>query len=199
MRPTILYARLSLVAIAAAAFAATPAMANADIVYLAGTGEVAESGADYTDAAETAEPAPNTSDVAGDVATSNTPQPKRDAEADMLAMGDRLADPDLQDGVAYMAEKMGETMMRLPVGKFASAIEKARPGTVRKRMRDNATLADLAGRNAEDIPAMIGKESRTAMKMMSGFTKAFASMMPEFEKLGREMETAMADIKAKRR
>jgi hypothetical protein len=202
MRPTILYARLSLVAIATAAIAATPAMANADIVYLAGTGEVAESGAADTGAdysADTAEPAPVSNGATGDVATTDAPQPKRDAEADMLAMGDRLADPDLQDGVAYMAEKMGETMMRLPVGKFASAIEKARPGTVRKRMRDNATLADLAGRNAEDIPAMIGKESRTAMKMMSGFTKAFASMMPEFEKLGREMETTMADVKAKRR
>ncbi len=199
MRPTVLYARLSLVAIATAGFAATPAMANSDIVYLAGTGEVTESGADYTSSTEAAEPAPSTNDNANDVAIADTPQPKRDAEADMLAMGDRLADPDLQDGVAYMAEKMGETMMRLPIGKFASAIEKARPGTVRKNVRDNATLADLAGRNAEDIPAMIGKESRTAMKMMSGFTKAFASMMPEFEKLGREMETAMADIKAKRR
>jgi hypothetical protein len=38
-----------------------------------------------------------------------------------------------------------------------------------------------------------------AMKMMGGFTKAFASMMPEFEKMGREMEAAMADIKVKRR
>ena len=200
MRPTILYAQLSLVAIATAVFAATPAMANADIVYLSGTGEVAEAsatdtGADYSVSADTVEPAPVTSDVAA----TDAPQPKRDAEAEMLAMGDRLADPDLQDGVAYMAEKMGETMMRLPVGKFASAIEKARPGTVRKKVRDNTTLADLAGRDAEDIPAMIGKESRTAMKMMSGFTKAFAGMMPEFEKLGREMETAMAEVKAKRR
>ncbi len=202
MRPTILYARLSLVAIATAAIAATPAMANAEIVYLAGTGEVADANAEDAVATETAapaNPAPAANDATDDVAATDAPQPKRDAEAEMLAMGDRLADPDLQDGVAYMAEKMGETMMRLPVGKFASAIEKARPGTVRKRMRDNTTLADLAGRDAEDIPAMIGKESRTAMKMMSGFTKAFASMMPEFEKLGREMETAMADIKAKRR
>ena len=173
MRPTHLLTRFSLIAVAAASIAASPVMANDDIIFAAGTGET--------------------------VADASAPLAAPDAESDMSAMADRLSDPDLQDGVAHMAQRMGETMMRLPIGKFVSAIEKARPGTVRKRVREDATLADLAGRDAENIPALIGRESRTAMKMMSGFTKAFASMVPEFEKLGREMAVTMADLKTKSR
>jgi hypothetical protein len=188
MRPIHLFTRLSLTALAAASIAATPAIAN-DIIFAPGTGEVA-----YAESAATPIPA-----ALADYDAATETRGAANTEADMLAMADKLSDPAMQDGVAHMAERLVETMLRLPVGKFASAIEKARPGTVRKQVRDNATLADLAGRNAKDIPAMIGNESRTAMKMMSGFTKAFASMMPEFEKLDREIETAMADIKAKRR
>jgi hypothetical protein len=189
MRPIHLFTRLSLTALAAASIAATPALAK-DIIFAPGTGEAA-----YTEGVATPIP-PALADY--DAAT-ETRGAAKNAQADMLAMADKLSDPDMQDGVAHMAERLGETMLRLPIGKFAAAIEKARPGTVRKRVRDDATLADLAGRNAQDIPAMIGKESRTAMKMMSGFAKVFAGMIPEFEKLGREMETAMADIKVKRR
>ncbi len=196
MRPIVLFSRLSLTAIAAASIAASPAIAS-DIIFIPGTGEVAYAGAAAAPIAATL------ADYdASENYTSSNDAPladTRDAEADMLAMTEKFEDPAMQDGVAFMAERMGETMMRLPIGKFASAIEKARPGTVRKRMRDDATLADLAGRDAKNIPAMIGKESRTAMKMMGGFTKAFAGMIPEFEKLGREMEATMADVKAKRR
>ena len=188
MRPIHLFTRLSLTALAAASIAAAPAMAN-DIIFAPGTGEVA-----YAEDAATPIPA-----ALADYDAATETRGATNTEADMLAMADKLSDPAMQDGVAHMATRLGETMLRLPIGKFASAIEKARPGTMHKRVRDDATLADLAGRNAQDIPAMIGKESRTAMKMMSGFTKVFAGMIPEFEKLGREMETAMADIKVKRR
>ena len=179
MRSTHLLTRFSLIAVAAASIAASPVMANDDIIFAEGTGETVADG--YAPLA------------------ASDAQSEQSEQSDMSAMADKLSDADLQDGVAFMAERMGETMMRLPIGKFASAIEKARPGTVRKRVREDATLADLAGRDARNIPALIGRESRTAMKMMSGFTKAFAGMMPEFEKLSREMAVTMADIKAKRR
>jgi hypothetical protein len=186
MRPIQLISRLSLAAIAAASIASAPVMAG-EIVFAPGTGEFAGTQSAAVPAA------------ASFADEDASPLGDSKAEADMLKMADKLADPDMQDGVAFMAQRMGETMMRLPVGKFASAIENARPGTLGKRVRDDATLADLAGRDAEDIPEMIGRESRTAMKMMSGFSRAFAGMIPEFEKLGREMDAAMADVKSKRR
>jgi hypothetical protein len=115
-------------------------------------------------------------------------------QADMEAMANQMSDPKMQDGMADMVENMGEVMMKFPIGKMFKAIETARPGTVRDEMDDDTTLADLAGRDGEDMPKMLGKETRRAMSMMGGFTKAFATMIPEFEKMGRDMEKQMKDV-----
>lgn len=187
MRPTFNAIRLPLVAIAIAVSAPVFANDTPAISFVPGTGS--EDIAAYE--APTLLPAP--------AALAAPKKNARDAEADMIAMAETMEDPRMQDGVAGMVEKMGETMMRLPIGKFATAIEKARPGTVGRKIRDRDTIADLAGNDARGVPEMLGKQSRVAMKMMGGFAKAFASMMPEFEKMGREMEASMADLKVKHR
>ncbi len=122
----------------------------------------------------------------------------RDAESRLNDMASDLADPRMQDGVAAMVERVGETMLHLPVGKFAAAIERARPGTLGKRVREDATVADLAGRDAERLPSELGKGSRQMMTMLSGFASAFATMMPELQNMARDLETGMADIKRSR-
>jgi hypothetical protein len=122
----------------------------------------------------------------------------RNAEAELNDLAEDLANPRVQNGVADMVERMGETMLDLPVGKFAAAIEKARPGTVGKPIREDATVADLAGRDADRLPHELGKGSRQMMTMLSGFASAFATMMPEFEQMGRDLERSMKDIKAAR-
>lgn len=148
-----------------------------DIQFVAGTGE-----------ASTAAP----------IALARNTDDSRDAETKLNDMADDLADPRVQNGVAAMAERIGETMLDLPVGKFAAAIEKARPGTMKKRIREDATVADLAGRDAEHLPRELGKGSRQMMTMLSGFASAFATMMPEFQQMGRDLERSMKDIKAAR-
>jgi hypothetical protein len=117
-------------------------------------------------------------------------------DADMIEMADKMSNPAMQDGVAAAVETMTSTMIRLPVGQFAEAIENARPGTVNKRIRRDATIADLAGRDARYLPEELGARSREAMGMMSGFARAFAVMMPEFERMGREMEDGFKVAKA---
>jgi hypothetical protein len=120
-----------------------------------------------------------------------------DAQAEMMAMADKLSDPRIQDGVANMVGRMTERMMDFPVGKFASAVDRAMPGAMKgkKRIRANDTVADLAGRDADRLPGELAKGTRQMMGMMSGFAAAFASMLPEFEKLGEEMEKSFDDIK----
>lgn len=125
-------------------------------------------------------------------------QDSRTAEAKLNDLADDLSNPRLQDGVAAMVERMGETMLDMPVGKFAAAIEKARPGTMKRRISEDATVADLAGRDAYHLPRELGKGSRQMMTMLSGFASAFATMMPEFEQMGRDLERSMKDIKAAR-
>ena len=136
--------------------------------------------------------------AAAPMAFAATDETGRDTEAQLNDMAEDLANPRVQDGVAAMAERIGETMLDLPVGKFAAAIEKARPGTMKKRIRENATLADLAGRDAERLPHELGKGSRQMMTMLSGFAAAFATMVPELEDLGRDLEDSMKDIKRAR-
>jgi len=123
-------------------------------------------------------------------------EPVNDGDTGMTDMADKMSDPAVQDGVAAAVEHITATMMRMPVGQFAEAIENARPGTVSKRIRRDATVADLAGRDAEYLPEKLGDGSRQMMGMMSGFARAFTVMMPEFEKMGREMEGSFRKAKA---
>ncbi len=160
------------------AYAQTP---DQDIIFVPGTGEaaVAESDTPDTIAYERTEP--------------------RDAQAEMMDMADRLSDPRMQDGVAHMVGNMSEKLMDLPIGKFAAAMERAVPGGIKgkngRRIRENDTLADLAGRDAERLPDQLADGSRQMMGMMSGFAAAFATMIPEFEKLSRDLEKSFEDAK----
>jgi hypothetical protein len=119
-----------------------------------------------------------------------------DTQAELNAVAAKLSNPKMQDGVASMVERMTESMLDLPIGKFAAAIEKSVPGANkgRKRIRANDTLADIAGRNADRLPDQLADGSRQMMGMMSGFAAAFATMIPEFEKISRDMEKSVEDI-----
>ena len=178
MRPISKITHLPAIALAASLFAATPTLAQ-DIVFVPGTGEVVVTSESIT--------APSAI------------RAKRDTQADMLVIADRLEDPALQDGVAGIVESVTERMMQLPVGRFIAAIESARPGTIKRDIGEDATIADLAGSDADGLGTELGKQSRIAMNMMSGLTEALAGMMPQLEALGRDLEKRVADIKANRR
>jgi hypothetical protein len=121
---------------------------------------------------------------------------RSDTQAELNAVAAKLSNPKMQDGVASMVERMTENMLDLPIGKFVAAIEQTVPGANkgRKRIRANDTLADIAGRDADRLPDQLADGSRQMMGMMSGFAAAFATMIPEFEKLGRDMEKSFEDI-----
>lgn len=160
------------------ALLAAPAFAQSDeIVFVPGTGAAVDM--------DSAEPAPFVGD--------------KDNDGDIDDIAEKLANPAVQDGVATVVERMTGAMMKMPVGQFADAIETARPGTVKRSIRRDATIADLAGRDAEYLPEELGARSREAMGMMSGFARAFAVMMPEFERIGREMEESFKAAKAEAR
>lgn len=116
------------------------------------------------------------------------------SEEQMKRMADRLEDPAMQDSIAVVVEKIAGAMMKLPVGELAGAIENARPGSVKRDIPADAVLADLAGEDARDMPEMLGKQSRIAMGMMSGFARIFARMSPELENIMRDMGAEMERI-----
>lgn len=114
-------------------------------------------------------------------------------------IADRMDDPLVQDGVSDSIERMAGAVMDVRVGPMAEAIERARPGTVDRRIRRNSTVGDLAGRDADYLPERLGDQSREMMGMMGGFARAMAAMMPEFERMGREMEDSFRTAKAEAR
>jgi hypothetical protein len=121
-----------------------------------------------------------------------------DMQAEMLALSDKMADPRVQDGVADMMGRMTQVMMKMPVGNIAAAVEKAVPGEkIRvngRRVRAGDTVADLAGRDGEKLPGQIDKGVHQAMGMMSGLAAAFATMLPEFQKMGDELEKSFDEL-----
>lgn len=127
-------------------------------------------------------------------------RPVVDEQDDGLAgFADRVDDPIVQEGFSEGIERMAGAMMNMRVGPLAEAIERARPGTVDRRIRRDSTVGDLAGRDADYLPERLGDQSRQMMGMMGGFARAMATMMPEFERMGREMEESFRTAKAEAR
>lgn len=122
-----------------------------------------------------------------------------DRDDDIADFADRVDDPMVQDGVSDSIERMAGAMMNVRVGPLAEAIERARPGTVDRRIRRDSTVGDLAGRDADYLPERLGDQSREMLGMMGGFARAMATMMPEFELMSREMEESFRTAKAETR
>jgi hypothetical protein len=185
--------RLPLLAGAAVALLAfSPAKAATDAQPVALTADAVEAVA--TDAPFDA-PAPS--------AFADDSSETSDTQADMMELADKMADPRMQDNMADMLNKMTQTMMNLPIGNMVAGLEKAVPGQKLKmkgkRIRPGDTVADLAGRDADRLPGQIDTGVRQAMGMMSGFAAAFATMLPEFEKMGDVLEKSFEDIEASQR
>jgi hypothetical protein len=122
-----------------------------------------------------------------------------ESDDEFSGITNKISDPAVQDGVAAAVESATEAMMSLPIGQFAEVVERARPGTVSRSVRRDSTVADIAGRDARYLPEELGERSREAMGMMGGFARAMVMMMPELERMGREMEESFRAAKAQAR
>lgn len=150
-----------------------PASAQ-DVVFMSGTGTAADMRtADSFDE-------PHMDADGDDVAR------RRDEGIDAVA--DRMSDPVMQDSIAYTVERMADAVLALPVGGIAEAIETARPGTVRRKVRRDTTVGDLAGRDSDHIAEDLGDQSREMVGMMGGLARAAATMAPAIAHMGRELE-----------
>lgn len=157
------------------------AKASEPVVFVSGTGE------------------PEVADDHAKLAYTDQRADRTDTQAELNAVAGQLSNRKTQDGVADMVERMTENMLDLPIGKFVAAMEQSIPGanTGRKRIRATDTVADIAGRDADRLPEQLADGSRQMMGMMSGLAGAFASMIPEFEKIARDMEKSFEDFDRK--
>lgn len=105
----------------------------------------------------------------------------------------------MQDRIATAVETMTRTVMDMPVGPLVDSIEKARPGTVKRNIPRDATLADIADRDADALPEKLGEGSRQMLSMAGSLAQVMAAMMPEFERMGRAMEESFKAAKTQAR
>lgn len=157
----------------AIAFAvAAPAAAQDDISYVTGTGD----------------------DYAGD-----TYDKLADSQGGMMRVADRMSDPAMQDNIAHVVEGTTAAIMDLPVGRFAEVIENAIPGSVGRHVNRDTTLGDMAGQDSRYAPEELGNRSRDIVGQLGNYTRVMAAMLPEFERLARDMAADIAKAKPARR
>jgi hypothetical protein len=111
-----------------------------------------------------------------------------DSSAEMIKMADEMARPDNIRKMSGLVEGITEAMMQIPVGQMAAAVEKASPGAIKNAIPANATLSDLAGQDADRLPKEFAAKTRGMMSMAGSFARIFAEMLPQFERMGKEME-----------
>ena len=121
---------------------------------------------------------------------------RSDTQDELDAVAVKFSDPSKQDAVADTVARMTENMLDVPIGKFVAALEKSIPGANRgrNRVRASDTIADIAGRDADRLPDQLADGSRQMMGVVSGLAAAFATMIPEFEKISRDMDKSFEDI-----
>ncbi len=104
--------------------------------------------------------------------------------------GDMLGDRAMQEDMGDMAAVMAETLLDLPVGRFADAM--ARMGDPDAAMIDpDARLGDLAGPDARDLPRTLARETPRMMGAMAGMADAMDDMIPQFAAMAERMRGAM--------
>lgn len=121
-----------------------------------------------------------------------------EAGESMMTVADKMADPATQDRVANVIEGVTAAIMDMPIGQFAEAIESAAPGTVKRDIRRGDTVADLAGRDGRHVSQELGARSQQIMGNVGEMTRVFAAMLPEFERLGREMAGRVGQVERNR-
>ena len=121
----------------------------------------------------------------------NSSSTHSDATAEMIAVADEMSRPENVKKISNMVEGIADAMMGMPVGQMAAAIEKASPGILKSSIPANATVADLASDDADQLPREFATKTRDMMSMAGGFARVFAEMLPQFERMGKEIEKSV--------
>jgi hypothetical protein len=111
-----------------------------------------------------------------------------EATAEMIKVADEMSRPENVKKISNLVEGIAGAMMEMPVGQMAAAIEKASPGVLKGSIPANATVADLAGKDADKLPQEFASKTRDMMSMAGSFARIFAEMLPQLERMGEDME-----------
>lgn len=111
-------------------------------------------------------------------------------ESELATVIEKMEDPVVQAGVAGMLAALSEAMLDMPIGPLVEAIERADGEPT--GLEEDATIRDLAGPEAEDLPAEMAERVPEMMDAASGMARGFEAMMPMLRAWAEEMEASIA-------
>lgn len=114
-------------------------------------------------------------------------------------MIDKLNDPAFQDGMMAMMSGFVTAMMDLPIGQFATVMEKAVPedmddGETFSRIDPDATLGDLAAGDNPDFDADMEDKMRKGTAIMGIMASEFGALLPQLKAMGKNVKRRMGEL-----
>lgn len=103
----------------------------------------------------------------------------------------QLEDPRRQAAVADAMGAMMGMMLSMKAAPLARAMDAMGGHDEARRIPQNATLGDLAGRDATRLPEEVKRRVPGMMIAMGSMAGMMDQMMPEFKKIGAAFEQAM--------
>jgi hypothetical protein len=100
----------------------------------------------------------------------------------------QLGNPETQQAMAAVLAGLANAMLQMDVSALGNAAEAIGDKRAAKRFRKGTTLADVAGRDARDMPDEIRRKAPAMMGAMAGMAGAMEAMLPELAKVAEQMK-----------
>jgi len=104
-------------------------------------------------------------------------------------MSQKQADPEFQEQAAMMGQVLVQTLLELPIGPMAEAMNRATDGKG-PDIDPDAKVKDIAP-NADELPAQVADKLPMAMNAMSGMSEGMQAMLPALRDMAERMRGAM--------
>ena len=127
------------------------------------------------------------------------PAPAQARDRPLARMIDELTDPARQDQLAGALEGLTEALLDLKVAPLLKAAERAAPGRAPRDIDPDATLADLAGPGARDMPRQLSSKLPMMMDLMGAMAGEMEGMLPELEAMGKRLEGKLGEAARRER
>lgn len=108
---------------------------------------------------------------------------------------EQLGDPQLQHSIASAIAALSEAMLAMKMAPFARAMEgvgeMAGDRDAAPAIDPEATMGDMIGPEAREMPRQMARQVPQMMSAMAGMAGAMEGMLPEFEALGKRLRRDM--------
>ena len=93
--------------------------------------------------------------------------------------------------MAAVLVSMTKAILQMDVSALGNAAEAMGDRRGARKFRRGTTLADVAGRDARDLPQDIRRKAPAVMGAMAGMAGAMEAMLPELAKVAEQMKQAL--------